>query len=267
MNRHKQAHLPASLQLAREHENVLSAEHLLAEMSELKDRLWRGLEQAETARNPAAFVSFAREFRQCLESYFHISEGIADKARANGKVEIHVVYDTPDGKPFTYPLPCPHCEADGHRTAQIRAMRSALEETEEAARRDIRGELPAGVKPEVRFLMAKGEPAGARDVAVRSGPGPEPKDNEPKPEEESVAVKPRLSRTTPGCPVCESAHVDAVDADLASGFSPRVTSLRRHFALYSINQHFEHFIKKAQGSSDSEALVGIKSPNRLPKII
>jgi len=120
VNRHKQAHLPASLQLAREHENVLSAEHLLAEMSELKDRLWRGLEQAETARNPAAFVSFAREFRQCLESYFHISEGIADKARANGKVEIHVVYDTPDGKPWgppaAYASSCPHCDGREHRS-------------------------------------------------------------------------------------------------------------------------------------------------------
>jgi len=136
-----------------------------------------------------------------------------------------------------------------------------------AAQGNGRGELPAGVNPGVRFVMAKGEPASAHDVAVRSGPGPEPKDNELKPEEASVAAKPRLSRTTPGCPVCESAHVDAVDADLASGFSPRVTSLRRHFALYSINQHFEHFIKKAQGSSDSEALVGIKSPNRFPKII
>jgi hypothetical protein len=62
------------------------------------------------------------------------------------------------------------------------------------------------------------------------GPDPEPKDNEPKPEEESVAAKPRLSRITPACPVCESEHIDEVDADLASGLSARITSLRRHFA-------------------------------------
>jgi hypothetical protein len=116
VNRHKQAHLPASLQLARDRENVLSAEHLLAEMAELKDHLRRGLEQAERARNPAAFVSFARELRQCLESYFSISERIAERARTDGEVEIRVTYNTPDGKPFTYPLPCPHCEADGSET-------------------------------------------------------------------------------------------------------------------------------------------------------
>src|SRR5262249_37050651 len=98
--RHRQAHLPASLELARDRENVLSAEHLLAEMSELKDRLRHGLEQAEAAGNPVAFVSFAREIRQCLESYFTISERIAEKARTNTEVEIHIVYDTPDGKPL-----------------------------------------------------------------------------------------------------------------------------------------------------------------------
>jgi hypothetical protein len=174
-------------------------------------------------------VSFAREFRQCVESYFHICEAIAEKAPANGEVEIRIVYNTPDGRPLStnaaYRSSCPHCDAREHRSAQ------GLDEPEEAARTKACPELLAGVKPEARFLISKGEPADAQDVAVRSGPDPEPKDSEPKPEEASEAAKPRLSRITPGCPVCESRHVDDVDADLASGFSARVTSLRRRFAL------------------------------------
>lgn len=126
VNRHKQAHVPASLKLARDRENVVSADHLLEEMIELKNRLWRGLEQAEKARNPAAFVTFARELRQCLESYFSIYERIADRARTNGEVQIRVTYNTPDGKPFTYPSACPHCDASECRSAL------GLNETEKA---------------------------------------------------------------------------------------------------------------------------------------
>jgi hypothetical protein len=77
--RHKQAHVPEKLALARNHREALSAESLLEEMADMKDRLRRGLEQAEAAQNPVAFIAFAREFRQCLESYFDISARMADR--------------------------------------------------------------------------------------------------------------------------------------------------------------------------------------------
>ena len=82
--RHKQSHLPQKLALAKQHQDTLSAENLLTEMADLKDRLRRGVEQAEKQANPAAFCAFAREFRQTLESYFAISEKIAQKARESG---------------------------------------------------------------------------------------------------------------------------------------------------------------------------------------
>jgi hypothetical protein len=87
------------------------------------------LDHAEIQRNPIAFVSFARGFQECLESYHH-SERIADPVRADSEVEIHVVYDTPDGKQLghhaVYPSACPDRDADDHRRGQIRAVRRAL---------------------------------------------------------------------------------------------------------------------------------------------
>jgi len=82
--RHKRSHLPQKLALAKQHKETLSAENLLTEMADLKDRLRRGVEQAEATANPAAFVAFARELRQSLESYFAISEKIAQNARGSG---------------------------------------------------------------------------------------------------------------------------------------------------------------------------------------
>ena len=64
-------------------------------MRELKDRLRHGLDQAEGAGNPAAFVAFAREFRQCLESYFDICEKIGARG-GNGEITVHVVYESRD---------------------------------------------------------------------------------------------------------------------------------------------------------------------------
>ena len=58
-----------------------SLDVLLAEMAELKSRLRNGLDQAERAGNMAAFVAFAREHRQCLESYFEMADRIASKVR------------------------------------------------------------------------------------------------------------------------------------------------------------------------------------------
>ena len=80
--RHKQAHLPQKLALAKQGQETLSAESLLAEMADVKARLRRGMEQAEKAENASAFVAFAREHRQSLESYFAISERVAERTRA-----------------------------------------------------------------------------------------------------------------------------------------------------------------------------------------
>jgi hypothetical protein len=79
--RHKNGHLPEKLTLAKRHQETLSAEGLLAEMAELNSRLRNGLDQAERAGNMAAFVAFAREHRQCLESYFEMADRIANKVR------------------------------------------------------------------------------------------------------------------------------------------------------------------------------------------
>lgn len=79
--RHKRDHLPQKLTLARHEEDTLSAQGLLEEMAHLKARLRSGLEQAEAARNPHAFLGFSREYRATLEAYFAISERMAEKAQ------------------------------------------------------------------------------------------------------------------------------------------------------------------------------------------
>jgi hypothetical protein len=85
--RHKEAHLPASLALAKRNREALSAESLLAEMADLKDKFRSALEQAERARNPAAFVALGREFRQCLEAYFDMARAVADLTGKSTSVE------------------------------------------------------------------------------------------------------------------------------------------------------------------------------------
>jgi hypothetical protein len=86
--RHKRAHLPDKLVLAKRNRETLSGESLLQEMADLKGRLLRGLSQAEMANSAVGFVSFAREVRMCLESYFSIADRIAERqlvqAGANG---------------------------------------------------------------------------------------------------------------------------------------------------------------------------------------
>ena len=78
------AHLPDKLALAKQGQETLSAESLLAEMANVKARLRRGLEQAEKAENAPAFVAFARELRQSLESYFDMSERLAERRAISG---------------------------------------------------------------------------------------------------------------------------------------------------------------------------------------
>jgi hypothetical protein len=53
-------------------------------MADLKNRLRGGLEQAEKGENAPAFVAFARELRQSLESYFAISERVAERRAVSG---------------------------------------------------------------------------------------------------------------------------------------------------------------------------------------
>jgi hypothetical protein len=73
LQRHKKSHLPQKLALVERHQQTLSAERLLEQMADLMARLWRGLDASEKANSPAALVAFAREVRQCLESYSGIS--------------------------------------------------------------------------------------------------------------------------------------------------------------------------------------------------
>jgi hypothetical protein len=77
--RHKNTHLPKKLALAKINRDTLSAENLLQEMNDLKERLRRGLNLAESAGNAGAFVAFGREFRQTLEAYFGISDRMAQR--------------------------------------------------------------------------------------------------------------------------------------------------------------------------------------------
>jgi hypothetical protein len=51
----------------------------MQEMNDLKERLRRRLNLAESAGNTGAFVAFGREFRQTLESYFGISDRMAQR--------------------------------------------------------------------------------------------------------------------------------------------------------------------------------------------
>jgi hypothetical protein len=57
---------------------------LLEQMATLMARLWRGLDASEKANSPAALVAFAREVRQCLESYSGISNSRLTQAGATG---------------------------------------------------------------------------------------------------------------------------------------------------------------------------------------
>lgn len=87
--RHHHSCVPQELALARQHQDTLSAETLLGEMAELKNKLRAGLEQAEQAGNAPAFVAFARELRQSLEAYFGMASAIAAlAARDRGTEEV-----------------------------------------------------------------------------------------------------------------------------------------------------------------------------------
>jgi hypothetical protein len=84
--RHKRDHLPQKLILTKRRHDTLSAESLLEEMAHLKAQLRCGLDQAEAAGNPQAFLSFSREYRATLEAYFTITERMAEKAQSPGSL-------------------------------------------------------------------------------------------------------------------------------------------------------------------------------------
>jgi len=88
----------------------------------------------------------------------------------------------------------------------------------------------------------------------------------PEPSQTSGTPSRTLSRFTPGCVVCESGHAPEVDKDLADGFSARITSLRRNFALYNVNAHLNHFSKSPKPENRS-MMTSVKSPNLLTKVM
>lgn len=101
--RHKQ-HLSDKLTLAKEHQDALSAESLLAEMGELKSKLRIGLDDAAKNRNAPGFVAFARELRQTLESYFDLTERMAARTDGNDNQAMTVEIRT-----LGLPDTCPYC--------------------------------------------------------------------------------------------------------------------------------------------------------------
>jgi hypothetical protein len=156
--RHKR-HLSDKLALAKQHQDTVSAENLLAEMGDLKARLRRGLEQAEKAANAAAFVAFARELRQTLEAYFDISERVAEKTSANSEVRLRVVYGD---KQKTGPERnvCERCgqvlDWEEQKRRYILAVSAALGcEASADLAAPCDPELPAGVEPRGPRLTAR----------------------------------------------------------------------------------------------------------------
>ena len=67
LKRHKELHLPALLQKAREAEEVSQADTLLAQVEELKAKAWKLLNKAERAGDLRTALSGVREAKGCLE--------------------------------------------------------------------------------------------------------------------------------------------------------------------------------------------------------
>ena len=84
LQRHKQSHLPDKLAKAQEAKTDLEADGLLREIAELREKLRRGLAQAEQAGSGAAMVAFAREYRNTLETFFNIADRMAERAAESG---------------------------------------------------------------------------------------------------------------------------------------------------------------------------------------
>ena len=80
LQRHKQSHLPDKLAKAQEAKTVLEADGLLREIAELREKLRRGLAEAEQAGSGAGIIAFAKEYRNTLETYFNIADRIAERA-------------------------------------------------------------------------------------------------------------------------------------------------------------------------------------------
>ncbi len=105
LQRHKQTHFSDKLAKAVNAKEVLEADSLLQEMSELRDKLRHGLAEAELAGSGAGVVAFSRELRNTLESYFQIQDRMAQRKIESGEGKhMHVVVET-----SVAPTICPHC--------------------------------------------------------------------------------------------------------------------------------------------------------------
>lgn len=105
LQRHKQSHLSDKLAKAHEAKEVLDAHSLLREMSELRDKLSRGLDAAEQSGSAGGVVAFGRELRNTLEAYFKITDRMAERATESGEPELMRFQIVEIGAPDE----CPHC--------------------------------------------------------------------------------------------------------------------------------------------------------------
>lgn len=104
LQRHKREHLPDKLVKAQQAREIFGADRLLNEMTQLRDKLWTGLAEAERAGSGAGVVAFAREYRNTLESYFNIADRIAQR-QGDGNEPALTVRIERVGLSET----CPHC--------------------------------------------------------------------------------------------------------------------------------------------------------------
>jgi len=116
------------------------------------------LAQAERTGNAAGFLAFAREYRQTLESYFDITERMAERGGTGGtgEVAVHVVYENEQKKNGAERnIVCSRCHQiidwEDHQRRYVEAVRHALgfdASGPAAPRANPDPELPAGVDPD-----------------------------------------------------------------------------------------------------------------------
>ncbi len=112
LSRHR-AHLATAIEQAAERKEINMGDNLLAELQQLKNRLRSGLTEAENQRSSAGIVAFSREYRQTLETYFSITEKMADRAaKADAKdnaMVVRIVHVGESSGVVGAPILCPHC--------------------------------------------------------------------------------------------------------------------------------------------------------------
>ena len=85
VDRHKRKCLAAELVKAEE----IKHEDLLAEIRDLKKRLWRGLSQVEAEGNRPAFIAYCREVRATVDQIINLRE----KGMGQREVKLSIVYE------------------------------------------------------------------------------------------------------------------------------------------------------------------------------